>query len=153
MPVLALDRRGLLADAYVLHEFAAGEDFSIGPFRAETRLLPHSVPNAGVRLVADGRVLAYTGDTGPSLEVVALARGADLLLAEATYVNQVPDDLQPHLSSARDAGRQAAQAGAKHLTLTHLWLGTEREAARAAARHGYDGPIDVAIADAVHDLS
>src|SRR6266542_5046790 len=47
--VLALDRPGLLTDAYVLHEFTAGSRLDLGPFRAHTRLLPHSVPNAGVR--------------------------------------------------------------------------------------------------------
>jgi hypothetical protein len=40
----ALDRPGMLADAYVLHEFSAGGDLDIGPFRAQTRLLPHWVP-------------------------------------------------------------------------------------------------------------
>ena len=77
--VLALDRPGMLADAYVLHEFTAGSRFDIGPFRAQTRLLPHSVPNAGVRLAAGDRVFAYTGDTGPSPEVVELARVAGRL--------------------------------------------------------------------------
>src|SRR5262245_30547032 len=91
--VLALDRPGMLDSAYALHEFDAGQEMTIGPFRAETRLLPHSRPNAGVRLVAGDRVLAYTGDTGPSAEVVTLARDADLLLAEATYVDEVPPDL------------------------------------------------------------
>ena len=79
--------------------------------RAHCRPVPRRNPpaaalaaQAGVRLAAEGRVVAYTGDTGPSPEVVALARGADLLLAEATYVDQVPEDSRRHLSSARQAG-------------------------------------------------
>jgi ribonuclease BN (tRNA processing enzyme) len=151
--VLALDRPGMLANAYLLHEFTAGDKLTIGPFRAETRLLPHWVPNAGVRLAAAGRVIAYTGDTGPSPEVVALARDADLLLAEATYVDQVPADLRHALTSARDAGRRAAQAGAAHLMLTHLWPGTDPAAARAAAADEYDGTVGVAVADLVHDVA
>ena len=150
--VLALDRPGMLDSAYVVYEFAAGDHLSIGPFRAETRLLPHSVPNSGIRLAAESRVLAYTGDTGPSPEVVALARGADLLLAEATYVDQVPEDSRRHLSSARQAGLQAAEAGARHLLLTHLQPGTDPHAARAAAADGYDGRTDVATADLVEDI-
>ena len=39
--VLALDRPGMLADGYVLHELPPGEGFDIGPFQARTRLLPH----------------------------------------------------------------------------------------------------------------
>ena len=150
--VLALDRPGMLADAYVLHEFTAGSRLDIGPFRAQTRLLPHSVPNAGVRLAAGDRVLAYTGDTGPSPDVVELARDADLLLAEATYVDQVPEDSRRYLSSARQAGRQAADAGARHLLLTHLQPGTDPAAARAAAGDEYDGEVGVATADLVLDL-
>jgi ribonuclease BN (tRNA processing enzyme) len=150
--VLALDRPGMLTDAYILHEFTAGSRLDIGPFRAETRLLPHWVPNAGVRLAAGDRVLAYTGDTGPSPAVVELARGADLLLAEATYVDDVPEDSRHYLTSARQAGRQAEDAGVGRLLLTHLWPGTDPAAATAAARDRYGGEVAVATADLVLDL-
>ena len=150
--VLALDRPGMLSAAYVLHDITVSGPFDIGPFRAETGLLPHWVPNAGVRLSAGDRVLTYTGDTGPSPDVVELARGADLLLAEATYVDQVPEDSRGYLSSARQVGRQAAEAGAGQLLLTHLWPGTDPTAARAAAADRYDGEVAVATADLVVDL-
>ncbi|MEU8261516.1 MBL fold metallo-hydrolase [Micromonospora sp. NPDC048999] len=150
--VLALDRPGVLDAAYVLHEFNAGSHLDIGPFRAETRPLPHFVPNAGVRLAAGGRVLTYTGDTGPSPDVVELARGADVLLAEATYLDQVPPDSRRYQSSACQAGRQAADADVGHLILTHLRPGTDPAAARFAARAGYGGNVGVAVADLVLDL-
>ena len=150
--VLALDRPGMLADGYVLHELPPGEGFDIGPFQARTRLLPHSLPNAGLRLTAGGQVLAYTGDTGPSDGVAALARGADLLLAEASYAGQVPEDSQHHLSSAGLQGTQATAAGARRLWLTHLLPGTDPAAALAAARHGYPGDVDVAVPGLVLDL-
>jgi ribonuclease BN (tRNA processing enzyme) len=150
--VLALDRPGMLAGAYVLHEFTAGSRLEIGPFRVQTRLLPHWVPNAGLRLAAGSQVFAYTGDSGPSHGVVELARCADLLLAEASYVDQVPEDSRRYLSSARQQGRQAADAGARHLLLTHLLPGTDPAAARVAARHGYDGEVGVASAGLVLDL-
>jgi ribonuclease BN (tRNA processing enzyme) len=151
--VLALDRPGMLADAYVVRELTGGDHLDIGPFRARIRLLPHSVPNAGVRLAAGDRVLAYTGDCGPSPDVAELARGADLLLAEASYVDEVPADSRRHLSSARQAGRQADRAGVNRLLLTHLLPGTDPAAARAAAGAGYDGEVDVATADLVIELS
>jgi ribonuclease BN (tRNA processing enzyme) len=151
--VLALDRPGMLDDAYTLHEFAAGSDFDIGPFGIQTQSLPHFTPNAGVRLAAGGRALAYTGDTGPSPAVVDLARDADLLLAEATYVSRVPEDSRRYLSSASLAGRQAAEARAGHLLLTHLMPGTDPAVARAAASAGYHGRVGVATAGLVADLA
>jgi ribonuclease BN (tRNA processing enzyme) len=150
--VLALDRPGMLAASYVLHEFTPGSRLDIGPFRAETRLLPHWLPNAGIRLAAGDRVLAYTGDTGPSPDVVELARDADLLVAEASYVDQVPEDSQRYLSSARQAGRHASDAGTGQLLLTHLLPGTDQATARAAAAGGYAGQVSVAVADLVIDL-
>lgn len=151
--VLALDRTGMLATAYVWHRFTAGDELDIGPFRAHTLPLPHFVPNAGVRLEAGDRALVYTGDAGPSGDLVHLARGCDLLLAEATYPYRVPEDSAAYLTSARDAGRQAALAGAGRLLLTHLWPGTGRDEALSAAAETYPGPTGVATCDLVVDLS
>jgi ribonuclease BN (tRNA processing enzyme) len=150
--VLALDHPGMLDDAYELREFDAGDHLGIGPFQAETCLLPHWVPNAGVRLAAGGRVLAYTGDSAPDAGLTDLAHHADLLLAEATYPSQVPEDSRRYLSSARSAGRLAAQASVGHLVLTHLWPGTDSSAARAAAAAEYDGDISIAVSGLVADL-
>jgi ribonuclease BN (tRNA processing enzyme) len=150
--VLALDRPGMLDSGYVLHELIPGGSLDIGPFQVQTQLLPHWLPNAGIRLAAGGRVLAYTGDSGPSRGVADLARGADLLLAEASYVDQVPADSRRYLSSARQQGLQAAEAAAGQLLLTHLMPGTDPAAARAAARRGYPGEVGVAAVGLVLDI-
>ena len=151
--VLALDRPEMLDNTYVLHDALPGAPFDIGPFRVETRLLPHWEPNAGIRLVADGRVLVYTGDTGPSRHVVDLAREADLLIAEATYPDRVPDHSKRYLSSAHTAGRQAAEAGAHHLLLTHLWPGTDPQIALAAAAETFDSTLAVATSDLTVEIT
>lgn len=150
--VLALDRPGMLAEAYALHEFSPGASVCIGPFRAGTRLLPHWVPNAGVRLAAGHAALMYTGDSGPSPHVAELADGAGLLVAEASYIDRVPEDSRQYLSSARQAGGEAARASAGRLLLTHLMPGTDHGAARAAASAEYGGPVDVATPGLVLDL-
>ncbi len=147
--VLALDRPGMLDSAYDLHEFTPGSHLQIGPFDAGTRLLPHWLPNAGVRLTAGGAVLVYTGDTGPSPDVADLARGADLLVAEASHVDQVPEDSRSFMSSAITAGQQAAAAGVRRLMLTHLMPGTDPGAARAAAEEAHGGEVNVATAGMV----
>jgi ribonuclease BN (tRNA processing enzyme) len=142
--VLALDRPGMLAGALDLREFEPGRLLEIGPFRAQTRLLPHWLPNAGLRLAAAGRTLTYTGDCGPSADLPGLARDTDVLLAEATYIDEVPQDSRRYLSSARQAGRLAAHAGARSLVLTHLQPGTDPVAARSAAGEHYGGVTAVA---------
>lgn len=141
--VLALDEPGMLDDAIDLREFPA-DGSAIGPFTVRTRLLPHWVPNAGMRIEAGGTTLAYTGDSGPDAAVVDLASGADLLIAEATYPERVPNAHAAYLTSARQAAEQAARAGVGRLMLTHLWPGTDPETALEASRRAYDGPIAVA---------
>jgi ribonuclease BN (tRNA processing enzyme) len=150
--VLALDRPGLLDDSHRLREFAPADRFTIGPFDIATWLLPHSLPNAGLRLTAGGRALAYTGDTGPSPDVVELARDADLFLAEATYPDQVPADSARFLSSAEQAGDNAARANVGHLLLTHLLPGSDPSIAHEAARRGYAGNVTVVQPGTTIDL-
>jgi ribonuclease BN (tRNA processing enzyme) len=147
--VLALDGPRMLAGAYTLPALA--DRFQVGPFRVQTRALPHFVPNAGIRLSAGGASLAYTGDSGPSPEVAALAAGADLLIADATYPEQVPAASAAYLTSARTAAAQAADAGAARLWLTHLWPGTAAADALAAAG-GYGGDVAVATGGLAVDL-
>jgi ribonuclease BN (tRNA processing enzyme) len=129
-----------------------GASLSIGPFEVRTALLPHWPPNAGVRLEAGQTAIAYTGDAGPSDRLVELARGADLLLAEATFVDEVPPDSRGDLSSARDAAAAAAQAGVGRLVLTHLQPGTDPGGLAGAARTHFPGAIDVALPGLVVDV-
>jgi ribonuclease BN (tRNA processing enzyme) len=151
--VLALDNPRMLADAYVLREFSAGRRFEVGPFQVDTWALPHFVPNAGLRLTVDGQVLAYTGDTGPSDDIAVMARGADVLLAEATFPDQMPSGHDARfLSTAHQAGQHAAHADARRLVLTHLWPGTDPAAARAAARRAYSADLDIAVPGLTFDL-
>ena len=142
--VLALDRPEWLDGVVALNEFQAGERLAIGPLRLETVALPHPRPNAGFRITAAGPSMAYTGDCGPSDDLVRLAAGVDLLLAEATFVDEVPEETAGALSSAVDAGRQASAAGVKRLVLTHLTPGTDPAESKAAAGREFAGPIDVA---------
>lgn len=143
--VLALDRPSMLGEAYELREFDAGASLGIGPFDVQTRLLPHPRPNAGFRIEAGDASMAYTGDAGPSAAMVELARGVDLLLAEASYAEEVPAENVGALSSARDAGAVAAESEVAELVLTHLLPGTDRDAAIRAAVSRFAGPTRVAV--------
>lgn len=150
--VLALDNSRMLENSIALHEFKAGDRFTVGPLEVETRLLPHFVPNAGFRLSSGNSVLSYTGDTGPSSEVVSLARNADVLIADSTFVDRVPAADAEHLSSAVQAADQARQAQVAHLVLTHLWPGTDPSEAQRSAEQLFSGRIDVARSGLVIEL-
>jgi ribonuclease BN (tRNA processing enzyme) len=93
--------------------------FMLGPFEVTLARTAHPIECYAIRLRADGRSLVYTGDTGPSERVVELARGADVLLAEAAHPpgGDLPAGL--HLTG-REAGEHAAAAGVGRLLLTHI---------------------------------
>jgi ribonuclease BN (tRNA processing enzyme) len=132
----------MLDAAVIVHELS--KQFTVGPFDVRTWLLPHWRPNAGLRLEAGRETLAYTGDCGPSPDLIPLAASADVFLAESTYPHAVPADSVGYLSSARDAGRAAARAGVGRLVLTHLWPGTSPGIAVEAAAEEFSGEISVA---------
>lgn len=86
----------------------------------------HSVPVVGLRVEAEGRVLAYSCDTEKSAEITKMSRGAHVLVHEATGA------FAAHTSN-EDAARVAAEAGAGRLLLVHLPPGV-RDADLAEAR-------------------
>ena len=151
-PVLALDQIKALRGTCEVREFEAGEAFTIGPFAIESRPLPHSIPNAGVRISAGVHSITYTGDAAPSDDLVELADRTSLLLAEATYIEDVPSGNVGALNCAAEVGRQAHRANAARLVLTHLMPGTDRDASRAAAARSYGESIEVATAGVIVDL-
>jgi ribonuclease BN (tRNA processing enzyme) len=142
--VLALDRPGMLDAALARHDFEPGAAFSVGPFDIRTALLPHWLPNAAARFTAGGRSVVYTGDGGPDPALVELARGTDTLIAEATYPEVMADGDTPYLSTARQAARQATEAGVGRLVLTHLWAGADPGEYLDAAAKDYDGRTSAA---------
>src|ERR671914_511105 len=150
--VLALDSPTMMANIET-HDLAPDSRVLIGPFVVETKMLPHFVPNLGLRVSAGEAVLTYTGDSGPCSEVVDLARESNLMIAEATFVGRVPDDAVGHLSSAEQAGQQAREAHVARLLLTHLWPDTDPSAAQSAATNSFDGPVEVAMTGLVENVS
>ena len=131
-------------EAFSVHEYAPGDMVHMGDCTVTLYELRHAMPNCGVR-VHDGTVsLAYTGDTGPTTALLALADQVDLLLAEATMVDGDAGEYG-HLS-ATDAGRLAAEAAVGQLVLTHLFA-TDADSVRATAAEAarvFSGPVQVA---------
>lgn len=97
--------------------------FTTGDLRVSTAPNEHgAMPNFAVRVdAAGGPGVVYSSDTQPSEAVIALARGSDTLVHEATFAerDRGPARYAAH-SSAADAGRVAARAGVRRLILTHV---------------------------------
>jgi ribonuclease BN (tRNA processing enzyme) len=122
---------------------------------------PPVVPAFGYRFDARDRSIVISGDTRPSDNLIALARGADVLVHDAFYdeaavdrlVSAVPnaarlkESIMSHHTSAEDAGRVASAARVKLLVLSHfvpaedptitdqMWIDR--------ARAHFDGPVMV----------
>ena len=124
---------------------------SVGPFDIELAHVNHPVETFGFRFTQGGRSLVYTGDTGETDAVPALAAGADVFLSEAAFLEEpgLPPDL--HLT-ARQAARYASRAGVGRLVLTHLQPWNSRDDARAEAAAAFPGPLDIARTGQVIDL-
>ena len=94
-----------------------------------------------------GRTVVYTGDTRPANSTIEAARGADLLVHDATFSDEATDRaLETGHSTGREAGRVAAQAGVDRLVLTHI---SSRYAGdtgllKQEARETFDGRVLVA---------
>jgi len=135
--------RDVMSEAYAFTTVHGGDSFTVGGISFDAVEMTHiGVHALGYRIEAGGHVLAYTGDTGPCDAVVDLARGADVLLAEATY--QEDSEILPFHLSARQAATHAAAAGVGELLLTHLTPGLDPEVSRAEAAESFDGTVRVA---------
>lgn len=132
-----------LSHTFSVRPVEPGGTFEAGPFRVRTAPMMHPVPTLGIRIESNGASLAYSADTGPTDELVALADGADVLLCEATF--QSTGDGSPYFHlSASEAGEHAARAGAGRLLLTHLWPTNDRDQAVHSAAEAFPGPVALA---------
>ena len=156
-------------------EIGNGSTFDIGAIKVRAVANTHYIATPGgeahvslsFRFDTPGRSIVYTGDTGPSEKVVALARDADLLVSEiinpdATIARfrrarpDVPEAVwaqvkthfeREHLPPAA-VGQMAAAAHVKALVLTHNDTAPANvESLRPAIAATYHGPVSFA-----HDL-
>lgn len=122
---------------------------------------PPIVPAFAYRFDAADRSIVISGDTTPSDNLVALARGADVLVHEALFdaaavdrlIASVPNasDLRrsilSHHTTAEEAGRIAAEARVSTLVLSHLIPAEDPAVTEAmwsdAARKHFSGRVIV----------
>jgi ribonuclease Z len=107
----------------------AAEGFRPGPHyarlkRGETVTMPDGRIVDGSQYIGPtlrGRTVCVFGDTRPCASELELARGADVLVHEATYMHEKADNAhQYYHSTATQAASLAVEAGVSALLLTHL---------------------------------
>jgi len=127
-----------------------GQPITVGPFTVRTAPLKHPIQSFGFRVEAGGSTLVYSGDTGPCDELVELSRGAHLLLCEAAFRADRPDNPPDLHLTGKDAGHTAKAAGVAQLVLTHIPPWHHRQRALDEASSVFDGLIDLASPGAVY---
>ncbi|HOG00957.1 MAG TPA: MBL fold metallo-hydrolase [Clostridia bacterium] len=126
MPVIAPDEpkeeyRLLTASGvFDLASSADGLQLRIRDARIRLNRVTHPVPTYAVSVEHEGKRFVYTGDTGARADLAELCYGADLLLADANFLDEEnPGPSAPHLSAGQ-AGQLAADAWVKRLLCTHI---------------------------------
>lgn len=138
-----------LSDLYTFRSH--GEAARIGPLGVRAARVEHSCDAYAVRVSHAGRALVYSGDTGPCPQLVELATGADVLLAEASWPERSGNPPGVHLSG-KDAGQAAAAAGVGRLLITHVPPWTDAEQVLSEAKAVFDGPTELVRPGSHYDI-
>jgi ribonuclease BN (tRNA processing enzyme) len=141
-----------LLGAFEFHDLHHLEPFTIGPFGISPVRVNHPVEAFGFRVSADGRVLAYTGDTDTCPELTPLMTGADLVLADCAFVDGRDEVRDVHLSGSRAARAALDAGGVRRLVLTHLPAWNDPEVCRGQAAAVWPGEVGVARAGETYSL-
>lgn len=136
-------------------------------FDADGKASASAAQSLSYRFRLGKRSITYTGDTGPSATVEALAAGSDMLVSEVIDLDRLiaqikamrrdatPEmlaEMSKHLGThhllAADIGTMAARAKVGRVVLTHFAIPgplaeSERDL-RAGIRQFYTGPLDLA---------
>ena len=132
-------------------DWTPGVPTRFGPLTVTATLVDHPVTAYAFRIEAEGRVIAYSGDTGPIDAIADVAAGADLFLCEASFVESKQNPPNLHLTGA-EAGEYATRAGVGRLLVTHIPSWTDADEVEADVRTTYAGPYDIVRAGDVYEI-
>ncbi len=132
-------------DVCSVAEFDPGQPLEISGATLTFRQTKHFIPCWAIRCDLPSSVVTYTADTGRASDLVELARGADLLIAESmSRIGSFVESEDRGTSTPVEAAKLARDAGVKRLMLTHFSLPEDADIGRKQAAEVFSGPIDVA---------
>ena len=102
----------------------------------------HPVPCRAMRFTDGEKIFVYTGDTNDCPGLAAFAKDADVMLADAAFLQAEWQEKLPHMS-AKGAAQLAMDAGAKKLYLTHLPVSHAPETLETEAKEIFSDAIAV----------
>jgi ribonuclease BN (tRNA processing enzyme) len=133
-------------------ELVDRQSVRIGPFTVTPHRVFHPAEAYGIRVEADGAVLAYTGDTDACDGLKVLFHNATLALADSAFVDGRDAARGIHLSGSRAAQAAVDAGGVQRLMLTHMPPWNDPAVCRAQAEAVWPGEVELAEADAVYEL-
>lgn len=139
--------------AFDVHEYEPGECHTVGDMNLRFELLKHVSPNCGIRIDVGADSLVYTGDTGVTDALPALAEGAGTLLSEST-LRETDRSGHGHLTAV-EAATAARDAGIAELILTHFSSTdpADHDWHRTQAATVFSGPVSIAQPTLPHTIA
>jgi ribonuclease BN (tRNA processing enzyme) len=89
------------------------------PFTVKGMDLVHPPLSMGYRFLLEGKTIAYCPDTGYCDNAITLAKAADLLISECSFLPGEDSADWPHLNP-QSAAKIAKESGARRLALVHF---------------------------------
>jgi len=131
------EREGFFDIAFAITPYESGVPFTIGDLAITAHPVGHYIPAWSMDITGpDGTRVVYAGDMGPSDMVVDLARGADLLILEATLESAAIDDARRGHLSTEEAIDHARRSGVPRALLVHYHSDRRAEIAALCAASG-----------------
>ncbi len=147
-----LDDPHAMDSEFDYRDLVHGRPVVIGPFTITPYAVNHPIEAYGMRVEADGAVLAYTGDTDTCDALTPLMRGASLVLADSAFIEGRDTATGIHMNGASCARAARAAGGVGRLMLTHIPAWNDPEVCRAQAGAQWPGTVELAAPGVTYDL-